>query len=190
VKRISWRLQVRAEGDRSERARRRAAELANDADLRLSPPIDKPAAAPEVRSAREMPPQQTDDRVAPPGKVINRAYKGESLQVQVLQHGFEFEGAVYQSLSAVARTITHRPATHREGADSYRRQSIPIGLRRAERGCPVSPDSTAASLSLPGPCHPAPVPPAAPAVNNDPRPMREEKDVRRMSCGAPFSVER
>jgi len=35
VKRIAWRLQVLAEGDLSQRARRRAAELANDADLQL-----------------------------------------------------------------------------------------------------------------------------------------------------------
>jgi hypothetical protein len=38
VRRIVWRLQALAEGDLSERARRRAAELAQDADLRLSPP--------------------------------------------------------------------------------------------------------------------------------------------------------
>ena len=38
VKRIAWRMQALAEGDLSERARQRAAELANDADLRLSPP--------------------------------------------------------------------------------------------------------------------------------------------------------
>ena len=38
-----WRLQALAEGDLSERARRRAAELANDADLRLAPPKDNPA---------------------------------------------------------------------------------------------------------------------------------------------------
>ena len=43
VKRIAWRLQSRAEGDLSERARQRAAELANDADVRLSPPKAKPA---------------------------------------------------------------------------------------------------------------------------------------------------
>ena len=35
VKRIAWRLQARAEGDLSERARRRAEELTADADLRL-----------------------------------------------------------------------------------------------------------------------------------------------------------
>jgi hypothetical protein len=37
VKRIAWRMQALAEGDLSERARRRAAELAHDADLRLHP---------------------------------------------------------------------------------------------------------------------------------------------------------
>ena len=38
VKRIAWRLQALAEGDLSERAQRRAAELANDADLRTTVP--------------------------------------------------------------------------------------------------------------------------------------------------------
>ena len=38
IKRIAWRLQALAEGDLSERARQRAAELACDADLRLNPP--------------------------------------------------------------------------------------------------------------------------------------------------------
>jgi len=36
VKRLAWRLQALAEGDLSERARRRAAELASDADLRMT----------------------------------------------------------------------------------------------------------------------------------------------------------
>ena len=38
LKRLAWRLQSLAEGDLSERARRRAAELVNDADLRTTPP--------------------------------------------------------------------------------------------------------------------------------------------------------
>ena len=41
VKRIIWRLQANAFGDLSERARRRAEELANDADLRLKAPPEK-----------------------------------------------------------------------------------------------------------------------------------------------------
>ncbi len=45
VRRIAWRLQVLAEGDLSERARRRALDLACDADLRMSPPrVRTPAA--------------------------------------------------------------------------------------------------------------------------------------------------
>ena len=38
LKRLAWRLQALAEGDLSDRARQRAAELACDADLRLTPP--------------------------------------------------------------------------------------------------------------------------------------------------------
>ena len=41
VKRIGWRMQALAEGGLPERAHRRAAELANDADLRLNPPKPK-----------------------------------------------------------------------------------------------------------------------------------------------------
>jgi len=38
IRRIAWRLQANHEGDLTERARRRAAELANDADVRVTPP--------------------------------------------------------------------------------------------------------------------------------------------------------
>jgi hypothetical protein len=48
-RRIAWRLQAQAEGDLSERARRRAMEIANDADLRIPAPKQMAAAigAPE-----------------------------------------------------------------------------------------------------------------------------------------------
>src|SRR5258707_14620748 len=45
-KRVAWRLQALAEGGLSERARQRAAELANDADLRLNPPVPRRPAQP------------------------------------------------------------------------------------------------------------------------------------------------
>ncbi|MGI8784124.1 MAG: DUF2924 domain-containing protein, partial [Acidobacteriota bacterium] len=38
IRKIAWRIQALAEGDLSERALRRAAELANDADVRVMPP--------------------------------------------------------------------------------------------------------------------------------------------------------
>ena len=106
IKRIAWRLQAQAEGDLSERARRCAEELANDADLRLSPP--KAGAAPPAGEGTRtgILSFKGDSRLPPPGTVIVRPYKGEDLQVKVLADGFEFEGQTYRSLSAVAKAIT------------------------------------------------------------------------------------
>jgi hypothetical protein len=107
IKRIAWRLQANEEGDLSERARNRAALLANDADLRLSPPKVANAATQHSEDVRVGNLQfHADDRLPLPGTIIHRVYKGEALQVKVLQRGFEFEGEVYKSLSAVAKKIT------------------------------------------------------------------------------------
>ena len=107
VRRIAWRMQAAAEGDLSERARQRAAELANDADLRTSAPKIKPTAPPEVhRATTATVCFAGDNRVPMAGAIITREYKGRSLQVRVLPKGFEFEGEVYKSLSAVAKSIT------------------------------------------------------------------------------------
>lgn len=107
VKRIAWRLQSRAEGDLTERARQRAAELADDADVRLSPPKAKPASpTPATRTKTAALATKGDDRLPPPGTIITRDYKGQTLQVKVLPQGFEFEEEVYKSLSAVAKAIT------------------------------------------------------------------------------------
>jgi hypothetical protein len=100
IKRIAWRLQANAEGGLSERARQRAAELANESDLRRYPPILKhPATTVAVASprAKDLPPS---------GTIITRPYKGRTLQVQVLDSGFEFEGEQYPSLSAIAKSVT------------------------------------------------------------------------------------
>jgi hypothetical protein len=106
VKRIAWRLQALAEGDLSERARQRAAELANDADLRTNTPRVAAAQPAPERTTVKAVRFQADERLPSPGSVITRTYKGEDLQVQVLPEGFAFEGEVYASLSAVARAIT------------------------------------------------------------------------------------
>jgi hypothetical protein len=104
IRRIAWRLQALAEGDLSERARRRAAELANDADLRLSPPraVSKPSEQTPTETRR----RRYDQRLPPPGTVIVRHYKGATLQVRVLAHGLSYDGHVYPTLSAVAKAIT------------------------------------------------------------------------------------
>jgi hypothetical protein len=107
IKRIAWRLQALAEGDLSERARRRAAKLANDADLRSTSPraaTITPKGPPPA--AAVPPPPARDPRLPCPGTVLTRPYRGEVLQVRVLANGFEYAGTLYPSLSAVARAIT------------------------------------------------------------------------------------
>ena len=106
-RRIAWRLQSIEEGvTLSERARQRAAELANEADLRLTPPKDfTPSAAPERTETRTIG-NGHDTRLPMPGAVITREYKGRTLQVTVLDKGFEYDGRRFRSLSAIAREIT------------------------------------------------------------------------------------
>src|SRR5215467_399575 len=103
VKRIAWRLQAQAEGDLSQRARQRAAELAAHTDLRLSAPAKEAPATPDQYPAIRVP---ADERLPRPGTILTRRYKGRTLQVEVLEHGFAFEGNTYRSLSAVAKAVT------------------------------------------------------------------------------------
>lgn len=100
-KRIAWRLQSLAEGGLSERARQRAAELARDADLRMTRPRPPGTATGRARSA-----PARHARVPTPGTVLTRRYKGQLIEVTVLPRGFEWSGEVYRSLTAVARAVT------------------------------------------------------------------------------------
>jgi hypothetical protein len=104
IRKIAWQLQALVEGGLSERARRRAAELAHGTELRVMPPK-----APEPQPSTERTISVavvTDPRLPPPGTAMVRQYKGRTLQVLVLPDGFEFEGERYKSLSAVAKKIT------------------------------------------------------------------------------------
>ena len=47
-RRIAWRIQALAEGGLSERARRRALEIANDADLRIRAPKTRSGRSPSL----------------------------------------------------------------------------------------------------------------------------------------------
>ena len=115
VKRIAWRLQALAEGDLSERARRRAAELARDADLRLGAPRSQTTTVTVSEPVSTPPP--ADHRLPPPGTILTRPYKGQLVQVQVLTEGFAYAGRVYPSLSAVAKAVT---GSHTNGFHFFR----------------------------------------------------------------------
>jgi hypothetical protein len=104
VRRIAWRLQANEEGDLSERARRRALELANDADLRATAPRRQEHAPPSDDQPTAGP--LADRRLPLPGAEITRPYKGQLIVVRVQADGFQYEGQLYRSLSAVAKAVT------------------------------------------------------------------------------------
>ena len=108
-KRIAWRIQALAEGGLSERARRRAEELANDADLRTRAPRGPVATgSPVVKARNATGPLQSshDSRLPLPGTLLAREFRGRDIVVKVLDNGFEFDGRRYKSLSAIAQEVT------------------------------------------------------------------------------------
>jgi hypothetical protein len=75
-RRIAWRIQANVEGGLSERARRRALEIANDADLRIRAPKnflkealdDRPAASPTGHALGSPFPGEGHRRPGPRGR--------------------------------------------------------------------------------------------------------------------------
>jgi hypothetical protein len=123
LRKIAWRVQELAEGGLSERARRRAAELANDADVRLMPPRATPAPTVSRVTVTAAPmAAPPDPRLPAPGTAIVRPYKGRDLRVLVLTDGFEFEGERYKTLTAVAE---HVSGSHVNGFRFFRLGSRP-----------------------------------------------------------------
>lgn len=115
VRRIAWRVQANAEGDLAERARRlreQALAIADDADLRMRapgparPPGPAFLAAQTPTSATAALSPASDSRLPMPGALLTREYKGRTISVRVLPNGFDYEGTVYRSLSAVAQAVT------------------------------------------------------------------------------------
>ncbi len=97
-KRIAFRIQELAEGGISDRAKKRAEELARDTDLRVKPPKDFQPLPDQ--------PLKRDPRLPAPGSKLKREYNGKEHEVLVLADAFEYAGRRFSSLSAVAREIT------------------------------------------------------------------------------------
>jgi hypothetical protein len=121
VRRIMWRMQANQEGDLSDRARKRANELARDADVRVTSPK-------VVELCRSPKPERTesvafrDPRLPVLGTEIVRKYKGRVLRVVVRNDGFEYEGERFNSLTAVAKAIT---GSHCNGFRFFRLREAP-----------------------------------------------------------------
>lgn len=106
IKRIAWRMQANEEGDLSERARRRAMELANDADIRMTPPRQPKPSADAQKRTINCQTRIDGSKELLPGTKLKREYKGRTILVRVLEVGFEYDGEHYKSLTAVATAIT------------------------------------------------------------------------------------
>ena len=106
-RRIAWRLQALAEGDLPERARRRAQQIAQDADLRMTAPRDFLMVEGErVRTTHSNRSRRQDSRLPLPGTLLTRQWRGRTLLVEVLAQGFRYENQHYSSLSAIAVAVT------------------------------------------------------------------------------------
>ena len=108
-RRVAWRIQALAEGGLSERARRRAQEIANDADLRVRAP--KTTFQQDFRLSSDSAVKgrvtaEADPRLPAPGGTVERRYKGRDIVVKVREEGFEYDGKLYKSLSAIALDVT------------------------------------------------------------------------------------
>ncbi len=101
-RRIAWRMQARAEGDLSERARERAAQLAEDVDLRLR----APRRFWSQLAARDASRPERDPRLPAIGTVLRRSYQGRTVGVTVLEDGFAHDGRTYGPPSAIAHSVT------------------------------------------------------------------------------------
>lgn len=106
IRRIAWRLQANEEGGLSRAALKKAAELAEHAETRVTAPRKH-----SNDGVKLVVPEPTafvdwDPRLPPPGNIIERQYKGKMIRVIVLQDGFEYEGQRYKSLTAIAKEVS------------------------------------------------------------------------------------
>ena len=118
IKRIAWRMQANVEGDLSERARKRAMEIANDADIRMMPPRVRKTAKPEPESTMiQAAVNSKAGRKLAVGQSLARQYKGQNIVVVVKQDGFEWQGQNFKSLTGVAKAVTGK---HWNGFNFFR----------------------------------------------------------------------
>ena len=71
--------------------------------LRVVSPI-----ATNATPLENLPVRPRDNRLPAPGNIITKTYRGKTIEVKVLENGFEYEGKVFKSISRVAMTIVKR----------------------------------------------------------------------------------
>jgi len=97
--RIAYRIQELEYGGLSEEAQNKAKELVREYD-----PINNKILRPD-NGARKCYISR-DKRLPIPGTVITKNYKGSEIRVKILDKGFEYNGKIYRSLTAIAKEAT------------------------------------------------------------------------------------
>jgi len=95
IRRLAWRAQERRLGGLSETARKKLESLIAEIDFPIEEARTKTAS---LRHAKPGAPIV--------GSTLTREWHGKQVAVRVVENGFEHEGVVHRSLSAVAQAIT------------------------------------------------------------------------------------
>ena len=93
-RKIAWKIQEQRYGGLSATAKARLEELIAEIDLPLG--------------NGSLPARKQIKRIGStvPGTTVTRVWKGREIRATAVEGGFEFEGAVYRSLSAIAKAVT------------------------------------------------------------------------------------
>jgi hypothetical protein len=106
IKRIAYRMQEQLEGSLSERARKRAAELADEAHIHIRA---QPGAHGEDAPVKVPAQVKRDPRLPAAGTVLVREFGGKRHEVTIREQDVLYAGKSYRSLSSVARAISGTP---------------------------------------------------------------------------------
>jgi hypothetical protein len=103
IRRIAYRLQELEYGGLSEKAQKRLNEL-----ITLHDPVNNKAMRPEISMETNARKKNVgrDRRLPIPGSVIVKEYRGNHIEAKVLENGFEYNGKIYKTLTAIAEEVT------------------------------------------------------------------------------------
>ena len=96
-RRIAYRMQEQELGGLSPGAQAKIDEMSASLELTPRSPGSQTRQEGASRKGR---------RIPAVGNLIQRDYKGRSVEVKVMEDGFEFQGRVFRSLSAIAKDVT------------------------------------------------------------------------------------
>lgn len=104
IKRLTWRINTLLNGGISERAMKRAEEIADESLIRLQ--MQRFHVIPAATVDTTPQPVNTPAKELTPGTIIRREYKGKTYEVTVLSGGkFAYDGVSYNDLTSIAWTI-------------------------------------------------------------------------------------